>query len=68
MGAGCSWRGVSGEHRLCAAVIWSTRSVLTVFEMGVKSHAGERVKWVSVRLGMGVVQLASSNCSDCDET
>lgn len=68
MGAGCSWRRVSGEQRHCAAVIWSTRSVLTVFEMDIKSHTGERVKWVSVRLGMGVVQLASSNCSDCDGT
>lgn len=47
MGAECSWRGVLGEHRLCTAVIWSTRSVLTVFEMDIKSHTGERLKWVS---------------------
>lgn len=32
--------------------------------MDIKSHTGERVKRVSVRLGMGVVQLVSSNCSD----
>lgn len=33
--------------------------------MDIKSHTGERVKWVSVRLGMGVVHLATSNCGDC---
>lgn len=54
--------GRAQTHR--TAVIWSTRRVLTVFEMVIKSHTGETVKWVSVRLGMGLVQLAGSNCSD----
>lgn len=50
--------GVSGDHRNHTAVIWSTRSVLTVFKMDIKSLAGEKVKWVSVRLGM-----AGGGCS-----
>ena len=33
--------------------------------MDIKSHTGEKVKWVSVRLGVGAVQLASSNCGGC---